>query len=352
MAIPLSILLSACSDGVDKTVATPASTTGPAPQQADTGPATVPPATFPIDPNRITVSGISAGGMMAHQLHIAYPDLFSGAAAIAAGPYGCADGSLATAMARCMADDAGGLPVAEFAERILSDAAAGRIGDPADLTDDRVWLFHGTNDRLVAAGVNDALADLYADFLPAGQIRYVNDIPAAHHFPAAGRGHGCDESKPPFVGNCDYDAAGALLQFLYPGLTTPPETTDPEPALREVTLPGAARAGLRETAYLYVPPACRDTVNTPACGLHLVLHGCAQSSVQVDTAFIEQSGYLRWAGMNNLVLAFPQVDVGAANPYACWDWWGYTGAEYRWRDGAQMALIAGWIRELAGITTP
>jgi len=36
-----------------------------------------------IDRNRITVSGISSGGQMAHQLHIAYSDLFSGAAIIA-----------------------------------------------------------------------------------------------------------------------------------------------------------------------------------------------------------------------------------------------------------------------------
>jgi poly(3-hydroxybutyrate) depolymerase len=41
-----------------------------------------------IDPERITVSGISAGGAMAHQLHIAYPELFSGAGIIAGPPYG------------------------------------------------------------------------------------------------------------------------------------------------------------------------------------------------------------------------------------------------------------------------
>jgi len=55
-----------------------------------------------INPKAVTVSGVSAGGQMAHQLHIAYSDLFSGAAIIAGGPFGCADGSLATAMARCM----------------------------------------------------------------------------------------------------------------------------------------------------------------------------------------------------------------------------------------------------------
>ena len=69
--------------------------------------------------------------------------------------------------------------------------------------------------------------------------------------------------------------------------------------------------------------------------------------VQVGTTFIEQSGYLPWAQANDIVLAFPQVVPGAANPFACWDWWGYTGAAYRWRDGAQMKVLTDWIRTLA-----
>jgi len=61
-----------------------------------------PPVNLNIDPDQVTVSGISAGGQMAHQLHIAYPDVFSGVGIIAGGPFGCAEGSLATAMTRCM----------------------------------------------------------------------------------------------------------------------------------------------------------------------------------------------------------------------------------------------------------
>ncbi|MBT8064841.1 MAG: PHB depolymerase family esterase, partial [Gammaproteobacteria bacterium] len=51
-----------------------------------------------IDQSRVTVSGISAGAHMAHQLHIAYSDRFSGAGIISGGPYSCADNSLLTAM--------------------------------------------------------------------------------------------------------------------------------------------------------------------------------------------------------------------------------------------------------------
>ena len=39
----------------------------------------------------------------------------------------------------------------------------------------------------------------------------------------------------------------------------------------------------------------------------------------------------------------------AVNPMGCWDWWGYTGPDYRWRDGAQMKLLADWMRSLAGL---
>ena len=305
-----------------------------------------------VDTSRITVSGLSAGGQMAHQLHVAYSDLFSGAAIIAGGPYGCAAGSVATAFARCMGTAGAGLPVDEFAAAIRAAAVEGRVADPAALANDPVWLFHGTLDTTVAAGVSDALAGLYAAFVPETNIRYVDDVPAAHNLPASGRGHACDASQPPFVGDCGYDAAGELLNHLYPGLQDPRGISGEAPGgeLLQVELPGAAGAGLTESAYLYVPGACRkqeEAAGGHGCALHLVLHGCAQSAEQVGTVFIEQSGYLPWAAANDIVLAFPQVAAGPANPYACWDWWGYTGAGYLDRDGAQMNLLADWIARLA-----
>lgn len=295
-----------------------------------------------IDTSRVTVSGASAGGQMAQQLHIAYSDRFSGAGIIAGGPFGCADNSLATAMARCMGKTDGALPIAELAAAINAAAAQGQVAATENLADDPVWLFHGTLDTVVAAEVSDAAAALYAEFIPAGQIHQVNDVVAAHHFPARGHGHACNVSQPPFVGDCDYDAAGEILQHLYPGLKAPEH--EATTAVHTVPLPGAADAGLSDSAYLFVPPACTDSEQ--ACALHLVLHGCAQSSVQVGTAFIEQSGYLPWAAANNIVLAFPQVAPIALNPYACWDWWGYTGADYRWRNGKQMLVLTEWLQNL------
>lgn len=301
-----------------------------------------PPPELNIDPHRITVSGISAGGQMATQMHIAYSDLFNGVAIIAGGPFGCAEGSLTTAMTRCMGKSVDPYPVAEQADAIRSAAKDGRLATTDALADDRVWLYHGTMDTTVAIGVSDALAAVYAEFVPAGQIQYVTEIGSAHTFPAQGRGSECDAMQAPFVADCDYDAAGEMLQHLYPGLKTP--ESRPEATLRKTLLPGATAAGLGEEAILFVPDGCAN--GEQACALHLVLHGCGQSTDQVGTDFIQQSGYLPWAQANNIVLAFPQVVPGVANPLACWDWWGYTGAQYPYRDGAQMTVLADWIRGL------
>jgi hypothetical protein len=306
-------------------------------------PQAVPTPALNIDPQRITVSGISAGGQMAHQLHIAYSELFSGAGIIAGGPFGCANGSLATAMARCFNKVDDSLSVSDLAVDIRTAASDGRVGSVEALADDPVWLFHGALDKTVAVEVSDAVEALYREFIPASQISYVKDIQAAHNFPARGNGHACDAVQAPFVGDCDFDAAGELLNHVYPDLKIP--DSESETALTAVILPGAAAAGLSETAYLFIPPACSE--GEQACAAHLVLHGCAQSTTQLGTAFIEQSGYLRWAAANDIVLAFPQVVSGPTNPLACWDWWGYTGANYRWRNGAQMQILTDWIRGLA-----
>ena len=298
-----------------------------------------------IDPERVTVSGISSGGQMATQLHIAYSDLFSGAAILSGGPFNCAGNSLMTALKLCTTNTEDPLPIAELASGIRAAAESGNIADPKNLADDRVWLFRGKQDSKVSALVHWAAADLYAEFVPADQIRRVDSIDADHVFPAKGRGNDCHSVIPPFVGSCDYDGAGELLSFLYPGLAEP--KSEQVGDVLSVELPGAGDADLLETAFLYIPSACQD--GTQSCALHLVLHGCAQSAEVVGSDFIEMSGFLPWAEKNGIVLAFPQVQKSIAmpmNPHGCWDWWGYTDEDYAWRTGAQQTVVVNWIRSL------
>jgi poly(3-hydroxybutyrate) depolymerase len=292
----------------------------------------------------VSVSGISSGGALAQQLQLAHTDLFTGAGILAAPPFACAEGQLKHALGRCLDPGPEGLPVDHFAELLRAAQADGRADSAAGLAGDRVWLFHGTQDEAIARPVMNATAEFYAGLLPPGQLRYVTEVPAAHVFPVLDGPHACAAFEFPYLGDCDYDAAGELLNFLYPGLVAPAEDVPAvgADALQPTTLTGADEAGLESRAWLYLPPECP----VDGCRLHLVLHGCGQAEGQVDQAFMLGSGYLPWARANGIVLAFPQVSPSLTNPLACWDWWGYTGDEYLWKEGAQARVLVEWLRSL------
>ena len=65
-----------------------------------------------LDKTQTTVSGLSSGGFMAVQLHVAYSATFAkGAGVVAGGPFYCAEGSVTNATGRCMAHSTS-IPVA------------------------------------------------------------------------------------------------------------------------------------------------------------------------------------------------------------------------------------------------
>src|SRR3546814_1936890 len=82
----------------------------------------------------------------------------------------------------------GALPEApEVADALLAIGnarAAAAIDDPANLADDRVWLFSGTRDAIVPAGTAAALAALYRRLgVVGGRLAVLDDVPAAHGLP-------------------------------------------------------------------------------------------------------------------------------------------------------------------------
>jgi len=280
---------------------------------------------------------------MAQQLHIAWSDLFNGAGLIASVPFGCSEGELKYALGRCIGREEGALDVAPFLAMIEAGAAAGTLADPANLEGDPVWVFHGALDAAVGQAVSDATVKLYESLPTAGVSHYETTIAAAHLFPSLDAGGACDTSISPWVGACGYDAAGELLQALYPGLQAPDAAQREAPGtLVTVTLPDARRAGLAEEALLYQPALCPPQ----GCRLHLVLHGCLQSREQLGDVFAERAGYLPWAAANGIVLAFPQVRPQPKNPLACWDWWGYAGDNFQYRNGVQQQALVSWVKSL------
>jgi poly(3-hydroxybutyrate) depolymerase len=295
---------------------------------------------FNIDPDRVTVSGLSSGAYMAGQLHVAYSSRISGAALIAGGPWNCADGSVQTALAACI--KGGEL---EFDREALDSlAGAGRVDDPANLANDRVWIFHGAVDPVVHRSVAAAAADFYREYLAPEQVAFVDDIPAGHGMPTVSAGLPCDELASPWINACGYDAAGELLAHLHG------ELAEPMPAASELRQLDQQAYGedaqLWDYAYLYAPQAC---LGGAECALHVALHGCQQSAELVGDAFATLAGYNGWAEANRIVVLYPQVrssHTAPMNPLGCWDWWGYTGDAYATREGPQVAAVMSMIDAL------
>ena len=190
-----------------------------------------------------SVSGLSAGAYMAGQFQIAHSSIVRGAGIVAGGPYGCAESAfadvmpgpgapfmnLSKAMNGCMLDamQKWGIPDPEkLAERARKLAAVDRIDATDGMAQTRVYLFSGTNDRVVLPSIVAAAAKLYSALgVPEPQVKLVSDIGAGHAFVTADKGLACGRTGEPYITDCDYDQAGMLLAHIYGELR--PRTAQP-----------------------------------------------------------------------------------------------------------------------------
>ena len=123
-----------------------------------------------IDMANTSVSGLSSGAFMAVQFHVAYSSIMRGAAVFAGGPYYCAQGSLSTALGACTTASPSSPDPAAAESATRSNASAGTIDDPANLSAQRVFLFGGADDTTVAPPVMDALNSDYKDGITSGDV--------------------------------------------------------------------------------------------------------------------------------------------------------------------------------------
>lgn len=311
-----------------------------------------------------SVSGLSSGAYMAGQFQMAHADIIAGAALIAGGPYGCAESLYADAMPGpgtaflnlskaingCMLNalQAWGIPNPhQLAERARYLASKGRLAPIESVRGHRVFLFTGREDHNVVPAIVRAARDFYSELgIPASQIELKDDLPSGHGFVTEDRGASCDRSASPYIVDCDYDLAGALLGHIYRNLmpkaaSTPGDliTFDQHEFLAELSQHSMGTAGA-----LYIPAQCRTS---PGCRIHIAFHGCGQNRDSVGEAFIRDTGFLPWAEANRLIVLFPQVEATAANPQACWDWWGYTGRDFLTREGPQIVAVRRMLDRLA-----
>jgi hypothetical protein len=340
-------------------------------------------ASFPnLDRNAITVSGLSSGGFFAHQFHVAYSKLVNGAGIIAGGPYGCVESipnpywpwltldRFSAAVIACthyFGSRFYGLrpsppTVAASIDVVRRARREGAIDDPANLADDRVWLFLGRNDDVVPSAVVGVLEDLYRSLgitpprllLEEGRANHgmpVTTFPQDSRFPR----RGCGEHKPPFIIDCGFDAAEQMLRHLYAGtVASAPKNAHDHGTLIDFDQieffdRGEARTSMSAVGYAYVPAQCA----TAGCRLHVAFHGCRQNAdsrdqERVHDDFIRDAGYNRWATANDVVVLYPQLTEAAFNPNRCWDFWGYSSSDYYVQQAPQMRAVKAMVDRLLG----
>ncbi|GAA3387272.1 extracellular catalytic domain type 2 short-chain-length polyhydroxyalkanoate depolymerase [Streptomyces roseoviridis] len=327
----------------------------PASPAAAAAPAPVPGTLAPYNVSSVYTAGISSGGYMATQLHVAYSGTISGSAAFASGPYHCAQNSLSTALNACM-DTLQDLQSSRL-ERTTRDWSARGMVDPVShLSGDPVYVFSGTNDATVKQPVATALADYYGRF--GARVRYQRTTAAGHAWISPLGPNACAVTQTPFINDCGVDAERELLGHLL-GPVEAPALVPSGTLIRfdqNGYAPGGSAAALSmgNEGFAYVPKSCADGA---ACTLMVALHGCKQGYAYqgFGTRFVENAYLNEYADTNAMIVLYPQAAPTATleNPNGCWNWWGYLGdAAYAHHGGKQIEAVMGMVRALRGTTEP
>jgi len=342
-----------------------------------------------IDPEGITTSGLSSGAFMAVQLQIAHSSMVRGAGVVAGGPFLCSQGSTVEAVhvCTCYYDPpnpfrfychSGDLDVLVLIRKTRDLEEAKQIDSLGNMVNHRVYLLHGINDPFVPSSTMDALREFYLNVgVPQTNISYREHLRANHTMPTEDAGTACEAHSAPYLGDCDFDAAGEILTMLYATEGKPWKDKVRKakserlirfdqvpfiPLLKTVEgdISPSARRGLDTSGWVYIPDACSGGVKS--CRLHVAFHGCrqGQSFEDVGSAYVRQAGYNEWAESNDIVVLYPQaVPITglfySANPAGCWDWWGYAeetkagqAGRFGTKHGAQVQAIEAMINRLRG----
>lgn len=302
-----------------------------------------------IDPQSITISGLSSGAFMSVQMLVAWSSTIKGAAVFAGGPYNCSEGQLVKAVSTCM-NNPDRIKVDQLVEEIKKSEVDGQIDSTKNLSQAKLYIFSSAADSVVKEKASEKLKEQLSRWIPATSIRTLSQPGVAHGIPTLDFGNECAKFGSPFLQKCATDGVGQSLLFLYgPTLNSPRELTSLE---KQAVKPFDQRQGIEAAAqladqgFIFVPPQC--SAGGKACRLHLALHGCDQNAASVGQVFIENAGYLRWAVDNNMVVLFPQVSPSRQNPKGCWDWFAYTGSDFAKKTGPQMKALRSFIQQVSG----
>eukprot|EP00026_Physarum_polycephalum_P014003 Phypoly_transcript_14469.p1 GENE.Phypoly_transcript_14469~~Phypoly_transcript_14469.p1 ORF type:complete len:311 (+),score=43.76 Phypoly_transcript_14469:48-980(+) len=288
---------------------------------------------------KVTVSGLSSGGAMAVQFHIAHSSVVKGAAIVAGAPYYCAHDSIDKAHTHMQNPDL--IDLDDLYTETTKAHSAGSIDPLSHLNSSKVYLYSGTQDSVVNPGAMLKTQQYYQNYVPTSSIKSVFNISSEHGFITTNFGNTCSTAGSPFLNNCNYDQAGDILDYFYGPLhrAVSPKNSSIISLSQATFAPqtGLDAASLDDNAYLYVPEGCSG------CDVHIAFHGCDQLISSIGTTFVKHAGFNGWAEANKIVIIYPQAKKTTTNPKGCWDWWGYTGTGYASQSAAQITTIQKYV---------
>ncbi|MFO1273129.1 MAG: PHB depolymerase family esterase [Rubrivivax sp.] len=312
-----------------------------------------------IEAGSITVSGLSAGGFMANQLGYAFSSTFKGVGVFAGGPYMCAGHSNYTA---CMYNASISSSMLSTMQGDINNWSGSLIDAKSNVASQKVFLFVGSSDTTVGPNPMSAVRTQYQNNgVAAANLQFVQRASTAHVFPTdfdASGNNACSSTASPYIANCGYDGAKAVLSMFYGTLNARNDAPAAGNYIEFDQTAFTTNAGMAATGWIYVPATC--AAGNP-CRLHVALHGCKQDTGDIGTAFVKNTGYTRWADTNRIVVLFPQTKVDNTthataasgtlpNPNACFDWVGWYGSSFAQKGGTQVAALKAMVDRVASGT--
>ena len=284
-----------------------------------------------------TVSGLSSGGFMAHQMHVAYSSTVTGAGIVAAGPYYCSLGSGVVIQTACT-ENPWMITISKSIAYATNMASAGLIDPLTNLNNDPVVIFSGSLDVRIVPGVVQQTQAFYENFINPSKIMTYYNTPANHAWVTLTEGNPCWYLGSPYVNGCGFDLSGAIFHQLYPTLiakgTFLPSNLY---SFEQADYANIFQAGMSNRGWIYIPTVCKTT--PASCTVHVNFHGCDQYYDLIGNTYVTEIGMNEWAESNSVVVIYPQTTAITINPEGCWDFWGYTNSNFALKSGLQMAAV-------------
>lgn len=318
----------------------------------------------PMSQTTLTLSGVSSGGAFATQYEFSYSKAVRAVGVIAGVPYYCGLDNVEVAL-DCMSYPYA-INLDALNNHLYTLAIEELVDDVSNIKSHTVLLFSGTKDSVVAHGTMIALAEQYVALgLVAnnsgptgagGQLTTIFDVPAEHSWITNSYGSPCSTLGVPYINNCDVDFAGEFFRLAWTnmqlayngtrGVASPSRLT----TFSQTHFGASSSLSMDTIGYVYTPAACSSGRTAgAACHVHVSFHGCEQYRTMVGNVFALNSGLNEWAESNSVIVVYPQTVASSLIPYnpkGCWDWWGYDGAGYETKAGAQMQVIHAMVEYL------